>query len=160
MKKNYTKLFSTISLLSTFYAFDSYAITANASATVVQAISVVETTPLEFGLFTSSGATGTINQAGAVTGGVTAVTGVTRTAAVFTVSGGGNASYSFALPNTATLSSGGNSMTATLSFASGNATRTLGSGSDSVTVNGSLAVAASQAVGAYNGIYTVTVAYN
>lgn len=50
-------------------------------------------------------------------------------------------------------------MTVTLSLASGTASRNLTSGTDSVTVNGSLAVAANQTAGAYTGTYTVTANY-
>ena len=134
-----------------------------ANARVVTPISVTAGTALEFGSFASSASTGTITQAGVVTGGVTAVTGgATRAAGTFTVNGEAvnGTSYTFTLPATATLTSGANNMTATLSLAAGTASRTLNaSGVDAVSVNGSLAVAASQAAGAYTGTYTVTVNY-
>lgn len=138
------------------------AITANASARVLSPISVSESATLRFGSFISGGTSGTINQAGTTTGGVTAVTS-TRGAASFSVTGDTNATgYTFTLPATATLTNGtpAQDMTATLSFASGTSSRTLTTGADTVTINGSLAVAANQAAALYTGTYTVTVAYN
>ena len=141
----------------------AFAINATANAKVVTPITISQTTGLNFGSFASSSSSGTINQAGTVTGGVTAVTPTAaRTAGVFAVAGEVvvNTAYNFTLPSTATLNSGGNSMTATLSFASGTASRTFdGAGTETVTVNGVLAVGANQVAGDYSGTYTVTVAY-
>jgi hypothetical protein len=156
-----TKLFLLFSLL---LPSSSFALTANATATVVQAMNITETTPMEFGYFSASASPGTINQSGTTSGDVTAISasGITRSGAVFAVSGSGAAGYTFTLPSTATLtrSGGSETMTATLSFASGNASRNLSSGTESVTINGSLAVSANQAAGSYSGTYTVSVAYN
>jgi hypothetical protein len=163
MKNNCTKILLLSTILSSLFYAESNAATGNASATVVTAIAVSETTAMQFGLFSASGSTGTINQAGTATGGVTAIaSGVTRSAGIFAVTGTGNASYTFTLPSTATLTRSGESetMTADLSFNSGNGTRSLTSGSENVTINGSLTVAANQIAGVYNGTYTVTVAYN
>ena len=160
--KNFFKLVLTISAILSFSS-SAYAISATANARVVTPITVTQTTALQFGSFTSSGVLGTITQAGVVTGGVTAVTGgATRAAGVFAVAGETTAAstpYTFTFPTTASLANGANTMTATLSLASGTATRTLTNGAETVTVNGSLAVAANQAAGAYTGTYIVTVAY-
>lgn len=153
-----------ILLLATFlFPSNSFALTANASATVVTAIGISETTAMQFGYFSASGSSGTINQVGSVSGGVTAVgSGIARSAGIFAVSGTGSSSYTFTLPSSVTLtrSGGSETMDATLSFASGNPSRSLTSGAEDVTINGSLAVGANQAAGAYSGTYTVSVAYN
>ena len=155
-------------LLTLLFAFTSqaFAITATVNAVVVNTLTVSQTTALNFGSFSSSASSGTINQIGTTTGGVTAVSGgATRAAAVFSVSAGDSSStpYIFTLPPTATIGIGGsagtNQMTVTLAFASGSSSRTLSSGSDAVTVNGNLAVAANQASGTYTGTYLVTAAY-
>jgi hypothetical protein len=135
-------------------------------ARVLNATSVSQTSTLNFGSFASSSAAGTINQAGAVTGGVTAVSsGETRSSGIFAVAGDStnDTTYTFTLPNTATIGIGGsagtNPMTVGLTFANGSATRTLVSGADTVTINGVLSVAANQPAGAYTGSYTVTANY-
>ena len=153
-----------ISLLaSLLFPSNSLALTANASATVVSSIGISETTAMQFGYFSASASSGTINQAGSSTGGVNAInSGVTRSGGVFAVSGFGSATYEFTLPSVATLtrSGGSETMTTTLSFASGNSSRSLTNGSENVTINGILEVSANQAAGAYAGTYTVSVAYN
>jgi len=165
--KNLLKL-SVLTLTVSFICSELHASTdyisqsGTSNARVITPLTVTATTALEFGNLAASANAGTIDQAGSVTGGVTAVTGgATRAPGVFTVAGEASAStpYTFTLPSTATLTSGANSMTATLSYASGTSSRTLSSGSDTVTINGVLAVAANQASGAYTGTYTVTANY-
>jgi Mat/Ecp fimbriae major subunit len=163
MQKTFLKLSASVLLISAF-ASNSYAATTSgtANARVVTPISVSAGAALQFGSFAASGTAGTINQAGTVTGGVTAISGgATRAAGTFTVTGenSANTAYTFTLPSTATLTNGANSMTATLTYSSGNGSRTLISGTDTVTVNGSLAVSANQAAGAYTGTYNVTAVY-
>jgi len=143
---------------------DSFSATAvgTASARVVVPIAVTAGSSLQFGSFAASSTAGTINQAGVTTGGVLAIAGGSaRSAGTFTVTGENstNTAYTFSMPATVTLSSGSNSMTATLSYGSGNGARTLISGTDTVTVNGVLAVGANQVAGAYTGTYTVTAVY-
>ena len=157
-----SKTFSLTILAFLCFVDVSYSATATgtANARVVTPIAVAATTPLQFGSFASSGVAGTINQVGAVTGGVVAVNGgVARTAGVFTVSGEASASYTFTLPANVTLSNGSNNMTATLSYSSGTGARTLTAGSDTITVNGVLTVATNQVAGAYTGTYSVTAVY-
>ncbi len=163
----FSKIIATLSfvaatLMSLSASAQSDTATGTSNATVITPISVSAGNDLEFGSFAVDGSTaGTITQAGATTGGVTAASGgTTRSAATFSVSGNGSTPYTFTLPSTATLSDGAShNMTATLSFASGNASRTLSSGAETVTINGSLAVAANQTVGSYTGTYDVTVSY-
>ncbi len=131
------------------------------NANVVTPITILAGDPLEFGSFTASRSSGTINQAGVATGGVTAISGGSRrNVGTFAINGGGNTSYSFILPTSVVLKDAANNiMTANLSFASGNSSRTLNGGSEIVEINGSLAVASNQAVGAYSGTYDVSVNY-
>lgn len=136
--------------------------TGNASAKVVSPLSINVGNHLEFGSFASSEIAGTIDQAGVANGGVVVVSGgATRSAGIFTIIGasGSNTSYNFNLPSTVTLTDGSNSMVANLSFASGNGSRTLTSGTDSVVINGILNVGSNQASGYYTGNYEVTASY-
>lgn len=160
-------LFYSLLCLSFFLliAAPSHAITAAATvnARVVTPIAIAVTSNLQFGSFTSSATSGTITQAGIVTGGVATISsGATRSAGVFTVTGEASTptNYTFTLSATlVTLTSGANTMPATLSYASGNGARILTSGTDVVTINGSLAVGANQVAGAYTGTYSVTAVY-
>lgn len=147
-------------ILATSESFAASA-TGTVRATVVDNIAVNQTTGLNFGSFTASGSSGTINQAGTTTGGVTAVSGgETRAAAVFNVTGNGSSAYSFTIPTgPVTMNSGINTMQVNLSFASGTTSRSLTSGSESVVINGVLNVGANQALGNYTGSYAVDVNY-
>lgn len=135
--------------------------TGTSTANILTPISIASGTNIQFGSFTSSASAGTINQSGTVTGGVTSISSSTRSAGTFTVSGStiGNTPYTFTLPGTVTLTSGANNMTASISFASGSNSRTLTAGSEVVSINGLLSVAANQASGSYTGTYTVTAIY-
>jgi len=140
----------------------AFAISATSNARVVTPVAVSQTTALGFGSFASSALAGTINQSGVVSGGVTAVAGGSaRSAGVFAVTGESSATtaYTFTFPATATITSGVNNMTVALTLASGTTARTLTTGADTVSINGTLTVAANQVAGAYTGTYSVTVAY-
>jgi hypothetical protein len=164
------KFFKLIAHVISFFfvsdlAFADASVITTLSAKVAAPISISQTSGLNFGSFAAGTTSGTITQAGIATGGVTAVAGgETRSAGIFAVTGEalgtGTIPYTFTMPTSVTLTSGTNSMTATLSFDSGSSSRTLNSaGSETVTVNSTLSVAASQAAGYYSGIYSVTVAY-
>ncbi len=163
MNKKLTLLLALSFSINQAFAADT---TGDVRARVLNTTSVSQTSILNFGSFASSASAGTINQAGNTTGGVTAVSsGETRSAGIFSVSGDSaiDTTYTFGLPSTATIGVGGsagiNPMTVDLTFANGNATRTLISGADSVTINGMLNVPASQPAGIYTGSYTVTANY-
>lgn len=152
-------------------AFAANNVNATANAVVATAIAITESTQMEFGTLLVSGSDGTITTAGAVTGGVSAVTGgATRSGAIFSVTGAGNSAYTFDITSAdtdgviagvqITLDDGAsNEMDATIDFASGTSSRTLSSGSDSVTLNGTLEVTNGQVAGTYSGTYNVAVAY-
>jgi Mat/Ecp fimbriae major subunit len=156
--KNFLKL-SALSIALIGFSSNAMALTANASATVITPIAITQTTALQFGTFSPGTGAGNIDQSGAATGGVISVSSSTKSPGIFAVTGFTGASYTFTLPSTVTISAGGPTMTAALSFASGGASRTLTGGADTVTVNGLLTVGASQANGSYIGTYNVTVNY-
>ncbi len=135
------------------------AITAGASAQIAIPVTISETTALNHGTVTASGSLGTvtISVAGVrgVTGGVGALGG-TVSQGVFTVTGEANSAFTTTMDPTSSLSGPGTAMIATLS---NDAPANLSSGSATINVSSSLAVAASQTVGAYSGTYSITVNY-
>jgi hypothetical protein len=145
--------------------FANASVIANLSAKIAVPISISETSVLNFGSFASGASSGTITQAGVTTGGVTKISsGEAISAGIFAVTGEslgtGTIPYTFTKPTTVTLTSGANTLSATLTFASGTAARTLNSaGTETVTINSTLTVPANKAAGYYSGTYSVTVAY-
>ena len=145
--------------------------TGTATATVITPISVASGSDLAFGAFSvdaTNGGTVSIAANGARTATASYIDLVTSTvsAATFTVSGDASATYAYTVAN-ATLSNGISSaddMLATLqglsTSTSNAASGSLGGGTDTITVFGSLAVAAGQTEESYSGDFDVTVAYN
>jgi hypothetical protein len=137
--------------------------TSNVKIVPVMTI-VAGTTPLEFGSIAAGATAGTIVLTAAsptvssTTGGVTAlaVGGATRTAGSFTVTGEPGANYVLSTLPSVTLTSGTNTMTATLTSSSG---RALAGGTNTLLIGGTLSVAANQTPGFYTGTYNVTVNY-
>lgn len=137
-----------------------------ASAHAVDKTGVVTTTSnLAFGKFVAdTGGTITIGTQGqrSRTGGVMLLGGGAVTAAAFslTESGTGTALKftTISLPDTATMSSGANTMTLS-GFVSDPANTVLGTGRTTVQVGATLTVAPNQAPGNYSGSFTVTVNY-
>ncbi len=161
-----TKLFSAVAALALFaasgaaHAADA---TGDAAASIAVPISIAQNgAGLNFGTVTASAALGTVvvTTAGArsVTGGV-AELGGTIAAATFDVTGEGTSAYTITLPSSATLNSGGNSMTVDTFNHDAGGSPALSGGSDSFNVGATLNVAANQAAGAYTGTYTITVNY-
>lgn len=136
---------------------------ATATATILTAISITKTADMNFGniaVQASSGGTVILAPAGtrSVTGGVTlpATTG-TVSAASFTINGEGSYTYAITLPSTAhTISSSSNNMTVTTFTSNPSGTGTLSSGTQTLTVGGTLNVAAAQP----NGTYTSETGFN
>ena len=135
------------------------AITGNASAQIAIPVTIAETTALDHGTVTASGSLGTvtISVAGVrgVTGGVGALGG-SPSQGVFTVTGDANNAFTTTMDPTSSLTGPGAPMVATLG---NDAPANLSSGSATINVSSSLAVAASQTVGAYSGTYSITVNY-
>lgn len=139
-----------------------------ASAEIVAAIAISNTTGLNFGQIAPSGTAGTvtISTAGvrSSAGGVTLGNQVAVSAATFAVTGAPDNTYSITLPadGTITLTSGGSPAMAVDGFVSDPATTgTLnGAGAETLRVGATLSVGVNQPTGTYTGLFDVTVAYN
>lgn len=139
--------------------------TADATATIVAAISIDNTEDLNFGeVVTSSGSgTVTVSPAGVRTAsGVTLGSDAAVSAASFSVTGGAGYTYDITLPSSSvTLSDNGNTMSVDnfISDPSGSGTLSSG-GTQTLNVGATLTVGENQAPGSYSGSFVVTVAYD
>ncbi len=141
----------------------------DANAQILGAIALTVGTPLEFGgVVASTGGTVVIatNGSRTSTGALTLLTStVTPTAASYTVSGTGLASYAITIPTasfnvTNTTGAGAETMAVTAMVCSkGSASAFDASGADAFTVGGTLTVGSAQIPGVYTGTFDVTVAY-
>ncbi len=136
--------------------------TISVTATLGAPISISNTTSLEFGRLVPTGTAGTVTvtPAGARSAINVDLLGGTVGAAGFSVTGEGSQAYAITLPSSATLTSGGNTMTVDTFAHDAGGSPALSSGSDSFNVGATLQVGGSQAAGAYSGTYAVTVNYN
>lgn len=152
--------------LATVNSVKAQTATANASATIVTPITITKDVDLNFGAIVPSGSAGTVivgnDNSISKTGGVTLISQLgTHSAAAFTVNGAANASFYVTLPNNVTLTKTSSTETMTVSNFYHNATGTLdGTGEEAFNVGATLAVAALQPEGLYEGTFDVTVAYN
>ena len=159
-------LLLTVSALS--LAQPNVSANATASATIITPIAIAKTTDMNFGNIVAGATPGTVimTPAGArsISGGafLPATIG-TVSAASFNVTGAVLFTYAITLPaGSITITSGANNMTIDTWTSTPTGTGTLTGGAQTVTVGGTLHLAASQAAGTYtltNGL-TVTVAYN
>jgi hypothetical protein len=146
--------------------FGSATASANATATVINAIALTKTLDLNFASVVAGGTAGTVvvTPAGArsATGGTTLGAGVGTSAASFTVLGEPTATYSVTLPSSSTLTfATTNTMTADTFTSTPSGSGTFGVlGTQTLTVGSTLHVGAGQATGLYAGTFNVTVAYN
>ncbi|MDQ4418995.1 DUF4402 domain-containing protein [Sphingobium sp. DEHP117] len=134
--------------------------TASATATILSPITVTKTADLAFGKIIAGASSGTvtISAAGSLTCAAALTCSGTTAAAAFDVSGSSSEIVTITPDSSVTLTSGANSMSASLNASA--ATLTLnGSGAGSFTVGGVLTVGASQAAGSYSGNFNVTVNY-
>lgn len=140
---------------------------ASATATVIAPIAIDKTTNLVFGKFSADDA-GTVviaNGGGRTkTGGVVLATGITASAASYSISGEGTQTFSITLPSTATLTHTDTTTTMTAgSFTASlptDGTAALVDGAATLNVGATLTVDAAQKAGAYTGSFDVIVAYN
>lgn len=145
---------------------NAFAISADASATVVQAISVAQIRALNFGKFlAANGATVTLTAVDAtvVGGTATRVNPSTAASGKLTVTGDGQATYTLSGATGTTLTgTDSTTMAVTLAYSSsGTLGGTTGSaGTQDVFVGGTVTQAATNGPGLYQGTYSVTVAYN
>jgi len=169
--KNLSKI-TILSLALASVASNSFAATVigqgTASAQVVSAPSILQTTPLNFGQFVS-GSGGAISSDGTPTGNVTAVNGSGAQHGKFSISnpsGGSLINVSNitltdsigSVTDRVTLTRTGSTetMKATLSKSGSNIAAGV---SGELTVSGTLTVGSSQVLGTYNGAYNVAVNY-
>jgi len=182
--KNLFKVFAAIVVISLFSTIVKAQVTLtgnHAGAELVKVLTIVNTTPLHFGVIgITSGTAGSVlmSTAGLRTTGAATTTiinsGTQKTVALFNLTGTATDTYSISLPATIAVSTGeggGNFATtisalmvkvddATETIAAG-ATGTLSSlGASSFLLSGTLNIAAAQAIGVYTGTYDVTVDYN
>ncbi|MFN7970842.1 MAG: DUF4402 domain-containing protein [Acidobacteriota bacterium] len=139
--------------------------TSNASATIVNAISISNTAAMNFADVAPGASDGTVilstTGGRTATGGVTLSSAASASAAAFTVTGDSGATYAITLPSSITLSDGAShSMTVDTFVSNPDSTGTLTGGSEALTVGATLHVTAAQATGSYSGQFDVTVAYN
>ena len=167
MKKKILALGCMAALLA--FSSDAFAVTGHATATIGTAISISEEAPasatggkLAFGhIIPGTGGTVTIAPDGTVgqTGTITLTTQLTKGPAQFKVTGDAGKSYNITLATSTTLNSCTNSMA--VSGLNSDSSLTLDASGVSVFhVGGILTVASGQAVGLYEGTFTVTAAYN
>ncbi len=125
-------------------------------------ISISTSGDMDFGTMLTTGTAGTVTvtPAGARSSVDVDLFGGLPSAASFDVTGAVGQAYSITLPSSATLSSGGNTMTIDTFNHDAGATPTLPGGSDTFNVGATLNVGATQATGTYSGTFSVTVNYN
>ena len=142
--------------------------TANAYATIVSAITIINDVDLQFAAIVPAGTAEivVVSPASARTCAAALTCTGTVAAASFSVAGGANLTYSITLPGAALVISdgGGNNMNVDTWTSSPTSTGTLdGSGDQTLTVGATLHVGASQATGSYGQggeTFVVTVDYN
>jgi hypothetical protein len=138
---------------------------ATASVNIVTPISIINNASINFGNVVASAAGGTVviaANAGLTPSGVTLLSGITPTAAEFTVTGDANFTYYVTLPadNTVSLAKSG-AISMSLTDFTENSTGALISGTETFQVGATLHVGANQAAGAYvSSGFDVTVTYN
>jgi Mat/Ecp fimbriae major subunit len=163
MNKNVLKAVIAGSLLASLGMGATAAHAATASATakakILRQVTVTNTSDLQFGTIVSSTAASTVvvSTTGARTCGTGLVCSSTASAAGFDVTGTSGQVVAVSVPASVTLSSGTNSMTASLN--SSNSSLTLAANAGSFSVGGTLSVGANQADGDYSGTFSVTADY-
>ena len=136
--------------------------TGNVTASIIAPIAITKSTDLAFASVVASGDADTVvvGPAGARScGGTLNCTG-TVSAGVFAVTGGAGETYAITLPASATVTSGGDTMTVDTFTSTPSGTGTLTGGAETLRIGATLQVGAGQALGGYTGTYVVTVEYN
>lgn len=143
-------------------AASAASITANASATVIAPLTVLETNGgMNFGdvAVGTGGGTVVLDTAGArtTTGDAEAVAGGTVQAGAYSVSGSGTKAYNLTLPASTTITDGTDTML--VNGFTHNSGGVLAGGVDTFNVGATLNISGGQADNAYSGTYTLTVNY-
>ena len=141
---------------------DGFSDTTNVTITIAAPISISSSGDMDFGTMVTTGTAGTVTvtPAGARTCSAEVDCLGGFPAAAFDVTGEAANTYSITLPSSATLTSGGDTMTIDTFTDDAGATPTLSGGSDTFNVGATLNVGATQASGTYSGTFSVTVNYN
>ena len=165
------------SLIALFASNQSFAATTSGTSNVkiVPVIVLTAGAPLEFGSIATTGTAGsvTINASNLAANplitpanSLTLVSGATRSAGVFSVTGEASVSYTVTLPGSAVTLAGSGSASGhtvsvgTFNFIAGTGARTFSAvGADSFSVGATLSVGANQDPGPYTGTYTVIANY-
>lgn len=140
--------------------------TSAASALIIQPITIVNVTPLDFGAVVSGGSAGTVvitpGSVRSITGGAVLGNAGAAAAAAFAVVGLPSATYSVTLPASIQVADAtADHMTVDTFTSNPNGAGTLSVlGAQTLTVGATLHVGANQATGVYTATYDVTVAYN
>lgn len=132
---------------------------ATAKAKILRQVTVTNNTDLQFGTIVTgtSASTVQVSTAGGRTCGAGLVCSGATTAAGFTIGGTTGQVVTISVPATVSLTSGANSMTASLNSSA--ATATLVANAATFSVGGELSVGANQADGDYEGTFSATVDY-
>jgi Mat/Ecp fimbriae major subunit len=136
--------------------------TANATANIVQAITITETSDLDFATIVPGAAASTVavSSAGVRNCGAGLTCSGTHSAGAFSVTGTASMPVVYGVDASTSLTSGANSMTLTgLTLSAAGGTLSVG-GTATFSVGGTLNVGANQAAGVYNGTYNVSANYN
>lgn len=164
--KNKIFAFSILAMALSAKSFAQSSATAEASATIIQPISISKVTDMNFGNI-AAGTGGTVVLATdgtrTQTGGITLpVSAGTVAAAGFTVSGDVDRTFSITLPSSITLTNGTDNLTVNDFTSTPSTTGTLTEGTATVSVGATLTVPASAPAGVYTNTtdLTVTVNYN
>lgn len=135
--------------------------TATARARVLKQVTITNTSDLDFGTIVPGTANGTVTVS--ATGARTCGTGITCTgassAANFNITGTVNQVVTVTAPASVSLTSGTNSMSATLTRSANTVTLAGGAVNGSVQISGALSVPSNQADGSYSGTFNVTIDY-
>jgi hypothetical protein len=144
----------------------NYVVDGEATAHIIQPISINKTDDLKFGNLAAGTAEGsvTISVFGhrTATGGATLISaGNVSTAAAFNITGHPDASFTISLPLSITISSADNEMEVDNFVSSlGTSANLNGSGAENLKVGATLNIKAHQVEGIYTGSFNVTIAYN
>lgn len=140
--------------------------TANTRAVILKPLTIVKVNDLNFGNIVPGATAGTVvinaaSGASSKTGGVT-IFGTNHNNASFTVTGSGGHNYIITLGAAPKLTRAGGTQTMTMTALTLNGAKTRAmpaAGTATLTIGGTLAVAANQTPGSYTGTFSVTVAY-
>jgi hypothetical protein len=144
------------------FTCEGFSDTVLVTATLWAPISISVGADMEFGTMLTTGTAGTVTvtPAGARSSVNVDLFGGVPSAASFDVTGESGQIYSIILPSSATLTSGGDTMTVDTFTDDAGASPTLVGGSDTFNVGATLNVGATQAAGTYSGTFAMTVNYN